>query len=95
MTVKCLQQPNCVASSSGEKPPRATVPSQSASVCNIFTVVCATREPDFGDQLDRCFAIMRNVSRDDELNVVGRLRLLEVNELRAGTVSQGDEDLNE
>jgi len=38
----------------------------------------------FSDQLDRVFIHLRNAGRDDSLDKVSRLHLLEVVELRAG-----------
>ncbi|KAL1415062.1 hypothetical protein MTO96_029840 [Rhipicephalus appendiculatus] len=43
---------------------------------------------------DRCFAVFRNVSRDDQLSVLDRLRLLEVIELRS-MGWKGDRDVSE
>ncbi|KAH7946492.1 hypothetical protein HPB52_000244 [Rhipicephalus sanguineus] len=68
--------------------------SQITGVCSLLKERGAYMEFDFEDKLDRCFAIFRNASRDDELSVLDRLRLLEVIELRS-MGWKGDQYLNE
>lgn len=68
--------------------------SQIAGVCKLLKVKGADMDRDFEGMLDRCFAIFRNASRDDELSALDRLRLLEVIELRA-MGWKGDEELDE
>ncbi|KAL1437254.1 hypothetical protein MTO96_001327 [Rhipicephalus appendiculatus] len=68
--------------------------SRIAAVCNLLKERGAYMEFDFEDKLDRCFAVFRNASRDDELSVLDRLRLLEVIELRS-MGWKGDRDVSE
>ncbi|KAH7936566.1 hypothetical protein HPB49_001420 [Dermacentor silvarum] len=63
-------------------------------VCSLLKVKGADMEPVFKDQLDRLFITLRNASRDDKLNAIGRLMLLELIELRA-MGWQSDEDTME
>ncbi|XP_037503191.1 eukaryotic translation initiation factor 4E-binding protein Mextli isoform X2 [Rhipicephalus sanguineus] len=61
----------------------ATILSLIANVCELLKVKGAAMESSFKDQLDCYFVTLRNASRDERLDVIGRLRLLEVIELRA------------
>uniref|UniRef100_A0A224YAM2 Uncharacterized protein n=1 Tax=Rhipicephalus zambeziensis TaxID=60191 RepID=A0A224YAM2_9ACAR len=67
--------------------------SQIAGVCRLLKVRGADMDHDFEEVLDRCFAIFRNASRDNQLSALDRLRLLEVIELRAMRW-KGDGELN-
>ncbi|KAL3197845.1 hypothetical protein MRX96_044661 [Rhipicephalus microplus] len=57
--------------------------SQITMVCNLLKELGANMDLGFEAQLDWCFAVFRNVSRDNQLGVVDRLRLIEVIELRS------------
>ncbi|XP_065299449.1 serine-rich adhesin for platelets-like [Dermacentor albipictus] len=54
-----------------------------SQICSLLKAKGAAMESSFKDQLDRHFVTLRNAARDDGLDSVGRLRLLEVVELRA------------
>uniref|UniRef100_A0A131XEZ5 Putative transcription factor btd n=1 Tax=Hyalomma excavatum TaxID=257692 RepID=A0A131XEZ5_9ACAR len=54
-----------------------------ANVCELLKLKGASVDSSFTDQMNCYFVTLRNASRDDKLDVVGRLRLLEVIELRA------------
>ncbi|KAL1437333.1 hypothetical protein MTO96_001395 [Rhipicephalus appendiculatus] len=61
----------------------ATILALIVNVCELLKVKGASMESSFKDQLDCYFVTLRNASRDERLDVIGRLRLLEVIELRA------------
>ncbi|XP_077502799.1 uncharacterized protein LOC144113544 isoform X3 [Amblyomma americanum] len=61
----------------------ATILPLIANVCDLLKLKGASMESSFKDQLDCYFVTLRNASREERLDVVGRLRLLEVIELRA------------
>uniref|UniRef100_A0A1E1XD05 Eukaryotic translation initiation factor 4e-binding protein mextli n=1 Tax=Amblyomma aureolatum TaxID=187763 RepID=A0A1E1XD05_9ACAR len=61
----------------------ATILPLIANVCDLLKLKGASMESSFKDQLDCYFVTLRNASREERLEVVGRLRLLEVIELRA------------
>uniref|UniRef100_L7LW34 Eukaryotic translation initiation factor 4e-binding protein mextli n=1 Tax=Rhipicephalus pulchellus TaxID=72859 RepID=L7LW34_RHIPC len=61
----------------------ATILALIVNVCELLKVKGASMETSFKDQLDCYFVTLRNASRDERLDVIGRLRLLEVIELRA------------
>ncbi|XP_029834459.2 eukaryotic translation initiation factor 4E-binding protein Mextli isoform X1 [Ixodes scapularis] len=60
-----------------------TTLSQIVHVCNLLKSRGALIESSFKEQLDCYFVTLRNASRDERLDVIDRLRLLEVIELRA------------
>ncbi|CAN7991707.1 unnamed protein product, partial [Ixodes hexagonus] len=60
-----------------------TTLSQIVHVCNLLKSRGALIETAFKEQLDCYFVTLRNASRDERLDVIDRLRLLEVIELRA------------
>ncbi|KAL3196327.1 hypothetical protein MRX96_001666 [Rhipicephalus microplus] len=57
--------------------------SQITVVCSLLKKMGANMELDLEVRLDRCFVVFRNVSRDDQLSALDRLRLIEVIELRS------------
>ncbi|XP_075530702.1 eukaryotic translation initiation factor 4E-binding protein Mextli-like isoform X6 [Dermacentor variabilis] len=61
----------------------ATILALIANVCDLLKLKGASMESSFKDQLDCYFVTLRNASRDERLDVIGRLRFLEVIELRA------------
>ncbi|XP_050028155.1 uncharacterized protein [Dermacentor andersoni] len=74
-----LSQVESLCASIGNGNRGATV----SQICSLLKAKGATMESGFKDQLDRHFVTLRNAARDDGLDSVGRLRLLEVVELRA------------
>lgn len=68
--------------------------SQIAGVCRLLKDRGADMDRDYEKILDRCFAIFRNASRDNQLSFLDRLRLVEVIEMRAMRW-KGDEALAE
>nr|XP_037284055.1 uncharacterized protein LOC119176806 [Rhipicephalus microplus] len=61
----------------------STIQALIANVCEALKVKGATMESSFQDQMDCYFVTLRNASRDERLDAIARLRLLEVIELRA------------
>ncbi|CAN8014601.1 unnamed protein product [Ixodes persulcatus] len=57
--------------------------SQIVHVCNLLKLKGAIIESSFKEQVDCYFVTLRNASRDERLDAMDRLRLLEVIELRA------------
>ncbi|KAK8769500.1 hypothetical protein V5799_014034 [Amblyomma americanum] len=58
----------------------ATILPLIANVCDLLKLKGASMESSFKDQLDCYFVTLRNASREERLDVVGRLRLLEGHE---------------
>ncbi|XP_049525142.1 uncharacterized protein LOC119465137 isoform X3 [Dermacentor silvarum] len=61
----------------------ATILTLIANVYDLLKLKGPSMESCFKDQLDCYFVTLRNASRDDRLEVMGRLRFLELIELRA------------
>ncbi|KAH6944198.1 hypothetical protein HPB50_002265 [Hyalomma asiaticum] len=53
------------------------------NVCELLKLKGESIDSSFTDQMDCYFDTLRNAARDDNLDVIGRVRLLEVIELRA------------